>query len=62
MITGAEQQSFTYIVKDNSNNLSLNTAIYQIPVNLAPVTSNVTTASFYAGTARRSISALVGSD
>ena len=54
--------SFTYTVKDNSGNTSLNTATYTIPMNLPPVTSNVTAGSIAPGSARAGIPALVGSD
>lgn len=54
--------SFTYTVKDNSGNISANTATYTIPMNLPPLTSNVTAGMRVPGSVNASIPALVGSD
>ena len=54
--------SFTYTVKDNTNNLSAAAATYQITVNGPPVTSNVITAPLSAGQPRSNINGLTGSD
>jgi hypothetical protein len=54
--------TFTYTVRDNSNNYSLIAATYQIPVNMAPVTSNVNAPAMAASAPRTAIPGLVGSD
>ncbi len=53
---------FTYTVKDNNNNLSAAASRFDIPVNLPPVTSDITTSPFASGAPRAAIPALVGSD
>ncbi len=53
--------SFTYTVKDNNNNLSA-AATYQIPVNVPPVTSNVSCTAMSANQGKTAIPTLVGSD
>jgi hypothetical protein len=53
--------SFTYNVKDNSNNFSA-IAIYKIVANVPPTTNNIISSPFSSLTPRTAISALVGWD
>lgn len=54
--------SFTYTTKDNDNNLSAAAATYQVPVNVPPVTSDVTCPAMMPNQARTPISNLAGTD
>lgn len=54
--------TFTYTVKDNSNNLSLIAATYQVPVNVPPVTNDITIVPMSPNQARTPIANLVGTD
>lgn len=54
--------TFTYTVKDNSNNISATAATYQILVNVPPVTNNVTATAMSANQTRTGIPALTGTD